>query len=62
MIPFNLGHRYFPNHKGRVSGLISSGFGLGSLFFGVILKALVNPDSKKSEFSCYPKDVADNVP
>lgn len=37
MIPFNLAHKVFPNNKGTVSGIISSGFGSGSIFFSIVV-------------------------
>lgn len=45
MVPFNLGHKYFPNNKGTVSGIIASGFGLGSIVFSEIGFLIVNPQN-----------------
>ena len=48
MIPYNTAYKYFPNHKGIVSGCISTGMGLGSFIFSWIAYALVNPDNKSA--------------
>jgi len=47
-----------------VSGIISSGFGVGSLTFSFIAYALVNPNNVQSDpdTGMMPKDVADNWP
>ncbi len=41
------GWKYFPFNRGRVSGLIIAGYGLGSFIFNFVCKAYVNPDDKK---------------
>lgn len=62
-VPFNLGHIYFPNNKGIVSGIISSGFGLGSLIFSTIMLEFINPNNEPTVLpSCFPKNIADNLP
>lgn len=38
---------HFPDHKGRVTGLIISGFGFGSTVFNLISTHIINPDNKK---------------
>lgn len=43
MLPIHLGHRYFPKNKGLATGIIGSGFGLGSFTFNFIVKAIINP-------------------
>lgn len=47
-----------------LSGIISSGFGVGSLTFSFIAYALVNPNNIPSDpdTGMMPKDVADNWP
>jgi MFS family permease len=34
---------YFPNHKGRVSGIIFGAFGMGSAIFNLVATKIVNP-------------------
>ena len=34
---------YFPNHKGRVTGLIVAGYGFGASVFNLVATAIVNP-------------------
>lgn len=36
---------HFPEYKGRVTGIILTGFGLGSAIFNIVLTELVNPDN-----------------
>jgi MFS family permease len=45
MVPVVCGWKYFPEHKGRVSGMIVAGYGFGSFMFNFIAIALVNPDN-----------------
>lgn len=37
---------YFPNHKGRVTGIMTSGLGFGMAFLSIITLALVNPNNR----------------
>jgi len=42
-----------------VSGIISGGFGLGSLIFSEVVYNIVNPDNKDAVTGgCYPPEVA----
>lgn len=68
MVPVNCGWRYFPTKKGKVSGFIIGGYGLGSFIFNFIALALVNPNNDKptvieGTHKYFPYDgVAQNVP
>ena len=58
---------HFPEHKGRISGIIISGFGFGTTAFNLIATTLINPDNKKASEKhdgqkYFSKDVADNLP
>eukprot|EP01038_Epipyxis_sp_PR26KG_P004855 gene4855-6805_t len=63
--------KWLPDHKGLVTGIIVSGFGLGSFIFGFIAIYIVNPshelvidDPNNSNFGYYPPEsiVSKNVP
>ncbi len=43
MIPLNCGWAYFPQHKGKVTGIISTAFGLSTSLFNIIATDMVNP-------------------
>ncbi len=47
LVPILCGWEWFPLHKGLVSGLILSGYGLGGFIFGFISTKLVNPNNVK---------------
>ena len=47
--PILVGWSYFEEHKGRVSGLVVTGFGLGAAIFNQITTAVVNPDNKEPD-------------
>jgi MFS family permease len=51
---------YFPEHKGRISGIIIGGFGLGAAIFNEIATVLVNPDDKEPEIEVKKGDVTDH--
>ena len=58
---------HFPNHKGRISGIIISGFGFGTTAFNLIATHLINPDNKKADEKhqgekYFSKDVSDKLP
>eukprot|EP01083_Nonionella_stella_P072374 195124_1 len=63
--PLVVGMRWFPKHKGRVTGCIIMGFGAASTIFDLIQTELINPDNidqdAKYGFTKYP-NVLDNVP
>jgi MFS family permease len=42
-IPIYIGYLYFPDKKGRVTGIILSGFGVGNLVLSQISFRLINP-------------------
>eukprot|EP01017_Pseudomicrothorax_dubius_P015905 TRINITY_DN1813_c0_g1_i6.p1 TRINITY_DN1813_c0_g1~~TRINITY_DN1813_c0_g1_i6.p1 ORF type:complete len:400 (+),score=51.43 TRINITY_DN1813_c0_g1_i6:95-1294(+) len=44
MLPVQCGFKYFPNNKGRVSGLIVAGYGFGAFIFNFVAKYVANPD------------------
>ena len=37
---------YFPDHKGRVTGILMSAYGLSSFFLNIISSAIVNPNDE----------------
>ena len=39
---------HFPQHKGRISGIIISGFGFGTTAFNLVATNLINPDNRKA--------------
>lgn len=43
MIPLANAYEYYPNNKGLVSGIIVSGFGLGSFVMSWVVYGIVNP-------------------
>lgn len=62
-----IGWSHFPKHKGRVSGIIVSGFGFGSSIFNVISTHWINPENKSPDVEChgdkfFASDVADRFP
>lgn len=63
MVPINICYSYFPDNKGLIAGIISSGYGFGSMIFATIVLDIVNPDDEHAdEFSCFSRDVADRLP
>lgn len=61
---------FFPNSKGKVTGLIAFGYGLSPVLFGLLFSILANPDNKeptipvtqdKIEYKLFGNEVADNV-
>ena len=58
---------HFPAHKGRISGIIISGFGFGTTVFNLIGTSLINPDNRKATEKhdgqkYFSRDVTDNLP
>ena len=60
---------HFPERKGLVTGVIDGGYGLGSLAYVQIARAVVNPDNLEATIDSGQKDlkyfddrVAKNVP
>lgn len=54
---------WFPNNKGRVSGLVLGAFGFGAFIFNFITTGLVNPDNLKPlDDEYFPVEVAERVP
>lgn len=45
MPPIITAWEYFPNHKGVISGVIITGYGLSAFVFGFIWLEIVNPDN-----------------
>lgn len=45
--PIAVGWSYFEEYKGRVSGLIGTGHGLGAAIFNQITTAIINPNNVK---------------
>ncbi len=71
MIPLHCGWAYFPNHRGKVNGIISMAFGMSVLPFNPIATHLANPDDLKASidektgsqtFHYFTADVADRAP
>ena len=69
--PLIVAWSYFDGNKGRVSGIVTAGFGLSSGIFNIITLQLVNPDNllpdiainEGSEISYYySSTIADNSP
>jgi hypothetical protein len=53
----------FRQKKGSVSGVIISGYGLGSFAFSFIAYALINPNDESPNSShIFPENVAQNLP
>lgn len=44
-----LDFKWFPNHKGLVSGLVVAGFGSGAFIFDQVQTAFINPDNKGAD-------------
>jgi Major Facilitator Superfamily len=62
-----VGWNHFPQHKGRITGLIICGFGFGTTIFNLIGTKLINPDNKSASIDYdgdkyFEKSIADNVP
>ena len=58
---------HFPQHKGRISGIIISGFGFGTTAFNLVATNLINPDNRKATDKhdgqkYFSRSIADNLP
>lgn len=57
---------HLPQYKGTVTGLVISGFGMGSSLYGLVSRHLVNPtDALPQTYgdeSYFPPEIAQNVP
>ena len=68
MNPLRIGVRYFPNHKGLVSGLIVGCYGSATLIVSFMVVAIINPDNcspiyhKSQDYYEYPVNVINRVP
>jgi MFS transporter, OFA family, oxalate/formate antiporter len=68
MLPLNNGFEYFPNNKGLVSGIISTGFGMGPMGANTLALKLINPGNEKPDFfplennSYFNESIAGRVP
>ena len=61
--PVKTGWYYYPNHKGRVLGIILCGFGFSSAILTFIVQGVINPNEiHASKGGFYPKEVYDHVP
>ena len=69
--PLVVAWSYFPNNKGRVSGIVTAGFGLSSAIFNLITLALVNPENQLPDIAIdegtetsyyYSSEIADRSP
>jgi hypothetical protein len=55
-VPVVCGWEYFPEYKGRVSGLNMCAYGISGFFLNLIVLALVNPKSEEA-LICVTKDL-----
>lgn len=64
MMPLECALKYFPNKKGKVSGIIIAGFGMGSFIFNFVTLAIVNPDDLHPDehTKLFGEEVYNNVP
>ena len=62
LIPLHHSWLWFPDRPGLISGIIVSGFGIGTFAFNELCIFIVNPDNEKAEDGSFPKDVNDRVP
>ena len=71
MSPLIMGWSYYPQHKGRISGLILTFFAMGTSIFGPVSTAIINPDNKSANIKVkngattdhyYSADVANGFP
>jgi hypothetical protein len=65
--PLMVSWSHFPAHKGRISGIIISGFGFGTTVFNLVATKLINPDNRKASIKhdgekYFSSDISDNVP
>mmetsp|Transcript_3609 Transcript_3609/g.3384 ORF Transcript_3609/g.3384 Transcript_3609/m.3384 type:complete len:86 (+) Transcript_3609:181-438(+) len=69
--PLIIGWSHFPNSKGKVSGVIVGGFGLGAAIYNQIATKIVNPHNEKANIKVkddgttnhyFDSSIADGVP
>ena len=65
--PLIVSWSHFPNHKGRISGIIISGFGFGSAIFNIVATSIINPDNEKPDekyhgIKYFKASIADGFP
>lgn len=58
---------HFPEHKGRISGIIISGFGFGSSIFSIVATLIINPSNKKADiihdgYKYFGPEIYENFP
>ncbi|XP_028401611.1 uncharacterized protein LOC114524659 [Dendronephthya gigantea] len=69
-IPINCAMKWFPSHKGLITGIIVSGFGAGAFIFDQVQTAFINPNNLKANVTVGPNnekyfnqpELLDNVP
>ena len=49
IIPIRIGWSYFPDHKGRVAGIVTCGFGFSAGIFSIFTSYLLNPDNDQPD-------------
>lgn len=57
---------HFPQYKGRITGIILTGFGFSPAIFNIIITQLVNPDNKQASVKIgdefyFDEDVSNNL-
>ena len=67
IVPIFLCCQYFPETKGVISGIITGGYGLATIFSSLIIQYTINPENKKASINddgdkYFDSDVADNLP
>jgi len=69
--PLIVAWSYFDGNKGRVSGIVTAGFGMSAAVFNIITLSLVNPNNQDPDIEIvkgdvvnhyYSGDIADNTP
>ncbi|XP_037088871.1 monocarboxylate transporter 9-like [Pollicipes pollicipes] len=63
-VPMLVGHRWFPDRKGLVNGLVFGGYSLGGILFTTVQTSFLNPDNVSPEEDGFFHDAAllDRVP
>ena len=65
--PLIVSWSHFPEYKGRISGIIISGFGFGSAIFNLVATGMVNPGNAKPDHKIhgqkyFKSDIAERFP
>jgi hypothetical protein len=47
-VPLVCAWNYFPEHKGRITGVLMSAYGISSFFLTMLSTAIVNPNDEKA--------------